>query len=308
MERAEQAGLGIAVIGHVALFGALSLGLLAAPELPKIDSQPIEVTLATEVDLRSAAPTPPAVVSPPAPEPAPPQEPVAAPQIAPPPPPPVTKAEPKVEPPKPAPKTTAKAEPKPEPKPKPKPIEKAAAKPSAKAKDKPTPKPTRTATVDPEARRRPGLSGSIVSGLSDTPAPTPAKMTKPAKVAAAPTTGATSAPAGISVAQMTGAQKSSLNSLIYTQLKPYWKPPSGADAEQLITRLSVRLNKDGSLADDPELIDQQGINDSNRAQAKLHAERAIQAVRRAAPFKLPPEYYEAWKWLKPLKLYVGQPG
>ncbi len=301
MDRAEQAGLGIAVIGHVALFGALSLGLLAAPELPKLDSQPVEVTLATEADLRSAAPTPPAVTSPPAPAPAPPQEPVATPQIAaPPPPPPLAKAEPKIAPPKSAPK--------PEAQPKPKPAEKVAARPSVKAKDKPTPKPTRTAAVDPDSRRRPGLSGSIVSGLSDTPTPTPAKTTKPTRVAAAPTAGATAAPTGISVAQMTGAQKSSLNSLIYTQLKPHWKPPSGADAEQLITRLSVRLNKDGSLADDPELIDQQGINDSNRTQAKLHADRAIQAVRRAAPFKLPPEYYEAWKWLKPLKLYVGQPG
>jgi hypothetical protein len=99
---------------------------------------------------------------------------------------------------------------------------------------------------------------------------------------------------------MTGAQKASLNSLIYTQIRPHWRPPSGADAELLITRLSVRLNKDGSLAADPEVITQDGINDSNRAQAKLHADRAIQAVRRAAPFNLPAQYYDGWKWLKPL--------
>jgi outer membrane biosynthesis protein TonB len=278
MDRAEQAGLGVAVAGHIALFAALSLGLLSAPELPKLDSQPVEVTLATEVDLKSAAPAP----APPAPaqpqaQPAPP-EPTPAPIIAAPPPPQLIE--------------------KPQPKPEPKPVAKMEPKPTSKAETKPKPvtKPVKVAKVDPEARRRPGLSNSIVSGLSDTPSQ--AKPTKPGKVA--PTSAAPAEPAGVSAAAMTGPQKASLNSLIYTQLKPYWRPPSGADAELLITRLSVRLNKDGSLASDPEVITQDGINDSNRAQAKLHADRAIQAVRRAAPFNLPVQFYDGWKWLKPL--------
>jgi outer membrane biosynthesis protein TonB len=278
MDRAEQAGLGVAVAGHIALFAALSLGLLSAPELPKLDSQPVEVTLATEVDLKSAAPAP----APPAPaqpqaQPAPP-EPTPAPIIAAPPPPQLIE--------------------KPQPKPEPKPVAKMEPKPTSKAETKPKPvtKPVKVAKVDPEARRRPGLSNSIVSGLSDTPSQ--AKPTKPGKVA--PTSAAPAEPAGVSAAAMTGPQKASLNSLIYTQLKPYWRPPSGADAELLITRLSVRLNKDGSLASDPEVITQDGINDSNRSQAKLHADRAIQAVRRAAPFNLPVQFYDGWKWLKPL--------
>jgi outer membrane biosynthesis protein TonB len=270
MDRAEQAGLGVAITGHVALFAALSLGLLSAPELPKLDNQPVEVTLATEIDLKSAAPTP----APPAPaqpqaEPAPPEP---APILAAPPPPPLIE--------KPQPKPVAKAEPAPKPKP----------------KVETKPKPVKVAKADPEARRRPGLSNSIVAGLSDTPSQ--AKPTKPSKVA--PPSAAPAEPAGVSAAAMTGAQKASLNSLIYTQLRPHWRPPSGADAELLITRLSVRLNKDGSLAADPEVITQDGINDSNRSQAKLHADRAIQAVRRAAPFNLPPQFYDGWKWLKPL--------
>ena len=158
------------------------------------------------------------------------------------------------------------------------------------------PKPVKVAKVDPDARRRLGLSNSIVSGLSDTPSQ--AKPARPSRVA--PPSAAPAEPAGVSAAAMTGAQKASLNSLIYTQIKPHWRPPSGADAELLITRLSVRLNKDGSLASDPEVITQDGINDSNRAQAKLHADRAIQAVRRAAPFNLPVQFYDGWKWLKPL--------
>ncbi len=285
MDRAEHTGLGVAVIGHVLLFGALSLSLLATPELPKIDNTPVEVTLTNEVALETAAPAPtPAATAetPPAPliAAAPPPAPAPAPVERTLPPPPVQKP-------------IAKAEPKP------------ATKPSSKAPAK----PTRVAVAATKPTRRPGLSSSIVSGLSDSP--TPSKATKPGKTTTTPsasTAQTASQTSGISLAQMTGAQKSSLNALIYTQLKPYWKPPSGADAELLITRLSVRLNKDGSLADDPELIDQQGVNDSNRTQAKLHADRAIQAVRRAAPFNLPPQYYDAWKWLRPLKLYVGQPG
>ncbi len=274
MDRAEQAGLGVALAGHIALFAALSLGLLSAPELPKLDSQPVEVTLATEVDLRSASPAP----APPAPAQAEPEPP--APILAAPPPPPLIK-KPQ---PKPEPKPVAKLEPAPKPKPKPKP----------KAETKP--KPVKVAKADPEARRRPGLSNSIVAGLSDTP--TPAKTSRPSKIA--PPAAPPAEPAGVSAAAMTGAQKASLNSLIYTQLRPHWRPPSGADAELLITRLSVRLNKDGSLASDPEVITQDGINDSNRSQAKLHADRAIQAVRRAAPFNLPVQFYDGWKWLKPL--------
>ena len=290
MDRAEQTGLGVAVVGHLALFGALSLGLLSAPKLPKLDSQPVEVTLSSEVDLKSAAPAPaPLSPEPPAPSPsaqAAPPEPAPTPVVAAPPPPPIEKPQPKAVL-KPSPKAEAK------PKPEPKPEKKATLKPVKVA----------AATPDPNARRRPGLSNSIVSGLADTP--TPSKTTKPSRVAAPSTT---AAPTGISAAQITGAQKSSLNALLYSQLKPHWKPPSGADAELLVTKLSVHLNKDGSLSGDPEVIGQDGINDSNRAQAKLHAERAIQAVRRAAPFNLPQDYYEAWKWLKPLKLYVGQPG
>ena len=95
-------------------------------------------------------------------------------------------------------------------------------------------------------------------------------------------------------------EKMWLTSLITAQLRPHWNPPTGDDAELLVTRLSVHLNKDGSLADAPQVESQQGVNDNNRAQASLHAQRAIEAVRRAAPFKLPERDYERWRWLMPL--------
>ena len=98
------------------------------------------------------------------------------------------------------------------------------------------------------------------------------------------------------------AQKSALDAEIRRQLKPHWRPPSGADADRLVTLLEVRLDKSGALVGTPQVIDQQGVTASNRPQAKLHAERAIQAVKLAAPFRnLPPEFYDQWKWLRPLR-------
>ena len=57
MDRAEKTGLGIAFGGHVLLFAALSLGLLAAKpkRLPVADT--MDVQFVDEVGLRSAAPT-----------------------------------------------------------------------------------------------------------------------------------------------------------------------------------------------------------------------------------------------------------
>jgi len=80
-------------------------------------------------------------------------------------------------------------------------------------------------------------------------------------------------------------------------LKPHWqgRAPSGADAEQLVSIIAFDLNPDGSLRGRPRLVSQQGITPANSAQKERHAEVAIRAVQLAAPFDLPPEYYNAWK-------------
>ena len=274
MDRAEQAGLGVAVVGHIALFGALSLGLLRAPELPKLDNDPVEVTLASEVDLKPAAPTPAPPVSalstPPPPESA-----SVRPEPALAPPPPIEK---------PAPAPAVK------PQPLPKPVPKALAKPETKPKAV-TP-PTKPVTRSEPERRRPGLSNAIVAGLSD--APTPAKPIKPTKTAAAPAANPVATPPALSAAEA-GAVKRALGQEIGRQLKPRWKSPSGADIDQLVTILSWDLGRDGSLMGEPRFVDQTGVTPSNGPQAKLHRENAIKAVRAAAPFRLPPEHYAYWK-------------
>ncbi len=55
------------------------------------------------------------------------------------------------------------------------------------------------------------------------------------------------------------------------------------------------LNDDGSLAGEPRVVSQTGRTDANAAQMGRHAELAIRAVKLAAPFDLPEEYYQYWK-------------
>ncbi len=98
-------------------------------------------------------------------------------------------------------------------------------------------------------------------------------------------------------APITGAVRSSLAGAVTREIKPKWRGrvPEGLDAEKLVTILTWDLNPDGSLAGSPRVVRQEGTTPGNRAQAARHAEEAIRAVRLAAPFDLPPQYYSAWK-------------
>lgn len=100
---------------------------------------------------------------------------------------------------------------------------------------------------------------------------------------------------GTPAAKFGASEAASLRSAISRQIKPYWAVPQGLDAEKLVTVLAWDLNPDGSLKGRPRVISQSGITDGNRNQADLHAERAIRAVQQAAPFRLPPEFYNEWK-------------
>jgi len=166
------------------------------------------------------------------------------------------------------PRPAVKAEPKPAlvPKPAPAPLPKTAAKPA-----KPAP-PT-------AAKRSGGRLVGILDGISDRDTPSRSKA----------------APA----VTITPAIQSSLAAAVRRQLKPYWKAPTGADAELLRTELSITLARDGSVID-VDVLRQTGVTPSNRAQAALHREQAVKAVRLASPFQLPAEYYDAWKLLSPI--------
>ena len=52
-----------------------------------------------------------------------------------------------------------------------------------------------------------------------------------------------------------------------------------------------RSNPDGSVAGTPQVVEQKGVDDSNRSYAKQMVEVSRRAVLRCAPLKLPAELY-----------------
>ena len=89
-------------------------------------------------------------------------------------------------------------------------------------------------------------------------------------------------------------QQASIDSEIVRQLRPHWSPPSGIDVDRLVTVVRFRLNRDGTLRGNPEVLATNGVNESNRAQVARHQEQAVRAVRLAAPFNLPERFYSGW--------------
>ena len=277
MEKAEKIGLGVAAVGHIALFGVLSLSLIAKPD-EAFRPKPMEVMIADEVGLESSAPNP-AMVAPatsvapelglpeessfmePEPLPEPPPTPAATPKptVKPAP----TSSEPRRRPDKPT--STTKPKPKPAAKPAP------AAKPTPAAKPKPTPKGSR-------------LGDDFLKGVTDAPS--------------------TSQNQNIRAEKASASAVASLQRELYRLVKQRWTPPSGADSELLRTKVVARLDRDGKIIGSPS-ASTTGITASNRSQVGVHQERAIAAVRLAAPYTTFPEkFYDEWKVIEPV-LYQG---
>lgn len=263
MDRADHIGLGMAAVAHVALFALLSRGAMMTPDPLKLRPQAVDVELVDDIALQSMArqQNPPPAAQAPELGEPAPDAPDRSPE------PDMAKA--------------AAIDPLPVPTPKvaPRPAEKPVAKPTPKA----VAEPARPKPAPPKPARGPRLGDDFLKGIADTPAPR--------TDAAAP-----------SSANFGPADARSLNAEINRQLKRHWRPPSGADADRLVTELSVRLDRNGAVIGRPEVIAQRGVTDANRVQASLHAERAIQAVQRASPFQnLPPQFYDQWNWLQPLR-------
>ncbi len=333
MERAEKYGLGVAAAGHVVLFGLLSVGFLATPNPLKLESKPIDISLVEEVALESAAPAEteaPATSE--APDVGPPEDaapaPAAAipePQPAPPEPAPPQPAPSKPAPPKPAPPKPAPAKPAPAPAPKappakPRPPTPAPAKspPAKTAPAKPTPakatpaKPTPTKATPAKAApakatptpRRAGLARPDVA--PERPGANPAaKAARPRgsvlgddfrkslAISAEKGSGQTARAAAVGPQAVAG-----LGDAIARQVQPCANRINnpGPGANQIRTKLRMRMNPDGSLAARPVVSGQSGTNDENQRYAQRVGELASAAVIQCAPYKLPAELYEnGWK-------------
>ena len=100
---------------------------------------------------------------------------------------------------------------------------------------------------------------------------------------------------GAPAARFGRTEQAALSSAITRQLREHWDAPNGLEAELLVSIVRWQLNQDGSLKGSPRCQTvSSSITESNRPQASLHCDRAIRAVRRAAPFNLPEQFYSRW--------------
>ena len=75
------------------------------------------------------------------------------------------------------------------------------------------------------------------------------------------------------------------------QIQACWNPPAGVvDAKQLIVRVQLLLNRDGSVQAEPVVT-----NRSSHPQFQLAAESATRAIRRCQPYKMPIAKYDVWR-------------
>ncbi|MFM7028586.1 MAG: TonB C-terminal domain-containing protein [Chakrabartia sp.] len=232
MDRAERTGLGLALVGHIVLLGALSLSLVRpAPKTQNLNP-PIDVALVDAKSLITAAPD-------------------AVPEASGPPAPSETDL------------TTPQAEPTP-------------------------PKPSQT----PKDAARPlRLDSSLAAQLARAAS---REMQTPGTGRGTAATGS-GTPAARTAAQL----EASFIQALFAQIKRYWRAPTGVDAELLKTNIVVTLKPDGTIGS-ITVVSQSGVTENNENLKALHAERAISAIRRAAPFPLPPEHYAIWQSLGPI--------
>lgn len=306
MDRADRAGLAVAALGHLALLALLTFGLVwrKPPVKPPV-TDTMDVQLVDAVGLRSAAPQPaseapremtapeqsaPAEAPPPEPEPAtqPPSPKLAPPEVKPAP------AQPKP-PPKPAPEP--KPAPKAVPSPQPAPIKPASPKEEAKpAKTAPTAKAT---PAKPASRLSDILKDVRSAARNEHPGGTP--DAKPGRAAAQRlgpdflkgVLGKSAGTGEHAHAAVSGVAMNGLGAAIRRQIQPCYDLGGlgGTPAMQITTVLQLRFNQDGSVAGTPQLVEQQGVDDGNRAYAKQMVEVSRRAVLRCAPLKLPAELY-----------------
>jgi colicin import membrane protein len=75
------------------------------------------------------------------------------------------------------------------------------------------------------------------------------------------------------------------------QIQACWNPPAGAaDFKDLIVKIRLMLNQDGSLSGEPIVL-----NRGSNAFFQIAAESAMRAIRRCQPYHLPVAKYDVWK-------------
>jgi outer membrane biosynthesis protein TonB len=276
MQRSEMVGLGVAALGHAALFALLTLSFCAPPKVEPPRNKPIDVSLVDDVGLVATAPqSTEAPAQSEAPDKGPPEDAAAAPK---------QEAEPDPTPPAPQPK--AAPPPKPAPVAKPQPT-----KPAPPTPDKASTQAKRSATQasntgsakgpgsDANARkqRQTGslLGDNFLKGVSDKPSNsrsvTPQAPTMNAKA----------------MADIGSAIKRQVQPCADRQVKP------GPGAERIVVTIRLRLNRDGSLASNPVITGHSGVDDENSRYQDRVDDNAIATFKGCSPLRgLPQELYD----------------
>ena len=74
------------------------------------------------------------------------------------------------------------------------------------------------------------------------------------------------------------------------QIQACWNPPAGAaDAKNLVVKVRLMLNQDGSLSGEPSVVN------SGDGFFQVAADSAMRAIRRCQPYKMPIAKYDVWK-------------
>lgn len=102
-----------------------------------------------------------------------------------------------------------------------------------------------------------------------------------------------------------------LQSALASQIKPCWSPPVGApNAQDLVVDFDLLLNRDGSIAQAPQLVGNSAAAAASNPYTRAAAEAARRAIYTCAPYKLPPERYSQWSEINPFhfdpRVMMGQ--
>ena len=87
-----------------------------------------------------------------------------------------------------------------------------------------------------------------------------------------------------------------LATMLQSEIYRCWNPPVGAPhAERLIVSFVLLLNRDGSVAQPPQLTSESAGAAASDSYMRAAAEAGRRAIYTCAPYKLPPERYSQWQ-------------
>jgi colicin import membrane protein len=170
------------------------------------------------------------------------------------------------------------------------------------ARQEPAPAPKPEQARVPEPPKRPPIPKQKPKPETTADARTPERRFDPGRIAALldrrtpqreraagdelSRTATLGAPAGLAQ-RLTQSEIDALRA----QIQACWNPPVGAEeAEKLIIRLRIQFRLDGTLSQEPALL-----NRGDSPYFRVAAEAAMRAVRRCQPYTLPAHKYDVWK-------------